>query len=94
MNREEIRSVLIDRGYSKQGAEIASLDLTKINEKLKPYLVGWLKNGDETDFAVGEFSVKGLMQRYGYKYPAAQLGINWILEDPETAIPIIKKGIR
>lgn len=94
MNREEIKNVLIKRGYSKQGAETASLDLTKINDKLKPCLIEWFTKGIETDFEVGEFSVKGLMQRYGYKYPAALLGINWILEDPETAIPIIKKGIR
>ena len=94
MNREEIKDVLIKRGYSRQGAETASLDLTKINEKLKPCLTAWLTKGVEADFAVGEFSVKGLMQRYGYKYPAALLGINWILEDPEKAIPLIKRGIR
>ena len=41
-----------------------------------------------------EFSIKGIMQKYNMKYPAALLSINWILNDPKTAIPIIKKGIR
>lgn len=94
MNREYIRNILIERGYSKPGAETASFDLTKIREELKPCLDTWLKKGEETDFSVGEFSVKGLMKKYGYKYPAALLGINWILEEPQKAIPVIKRGLR
>lgn len=94
MNREEIKEILIARGYSKQGAETASLDLTKINKQLKNCLDTWLDSGMETDFLVDGFSIKGLMSKYGYKYPAALLGINWILDDPDTAKSVIRKGLR
>lgn len=88
------KNKLIDRGYSLPGAETASSDLISINDKLKSCLDEWLASGNEQDYAVEEFSIKGIMQKYNMKYPAALLSINWILNDPKTAIPIIKKGIR
>ena len=94
MNKEEIKEILLARGYSNQGAETASFDLTKINEKLKNCLDTWLSSGVETDYIVDDFSIKGLMRKYGYKYPAALLGMNWILEDPDLAKSVIKKGLR
>lgn len=94
MNKEEIKEILLARGYSNQGAETASSDLTGINEKLQDCLDSWLSSGVETDYVVDEFSIKELMRKYGYKYPAALLGINWILDDPETAKSVIRKGLR
>lgn len=94
MNKEQIKNILIDRGYSLPGAETASSDLVGINDKLKSCLEEWLASGNEQDYSVDEFSIKGIMQKYKMKYPAALLSINWVLNDPETAIPMIKKGIR
>lgn len=94
MNKEQIKNILIDRGYSKQGAETASSDLTAVNNVLQPCLDSWLIDGTEQDFSADGFSIKGIMEKYGMKYPAALLSINWILNDPQTAVPIIKRGIR
>lgn len=94
MNKDQIKKILIERGYSRQGAETASSDLMNIDERLKPCLNEWLKSNKEIDFSVCNHSIKELMRSYGYKYPAALLGINWILNDPDTAISVIKKGIR
>lgn len=94
MNKEEIKEILLKRGYSQPGAESASSDLITINKALQPYLDDWLYNGIESDYSIDEFSIIGIMQKYGLRYPAALLSINWILNDPQTAIPAIKKGIR
>lgn len=94
MNKEHIKDILLKRGYSQSGAETASTDLIQINQILRPCLEEWLVNGSEIDYSIDEFSITGLMQKYNLKYPAALLSINWILNDPQTAIPAIKKGIR
>lgn len=94
MNKEYIRDILLERGYSQYGAETASTDLMLINKVLRPCLEDWLNNGIETDYSIDEFSIKGLMQKFNLKYPAALLSINWILNDPKTAISVIKKGIK
>lgn len=94
MDKEHIRDILLKRGYSQPSAETASTDLMSINQVLRPCLEDWLTSGIETDYSIDEFSIKGLMQKFNLKYPAALLSINWILNDPKTAIPVIKKGIR
>lgn len=94
MKQEEIKDILLQRGYSQPGAETASADLMSIHQALQPCLEAWISNGVETDYSIDGFSIKGIMQKYGMKYPAALLSVNWILNDPQTAIPIIKRGIR
>lgn len=94
MNKEQIKETLLKRGYSQPGAETVSSDLIAINKALQPCLDAWLDKGIETDYSIEEFSIKGIMLKYGMKYPAALLSINWILNEPQTAIPIIKRGIR
>ena len=94
MNKEYIREILLKRGYSQPSAETVSTDLMSINQTLKPCLEDWLTSGIEIDYSIDEFSIKGLMQKFNLKYPAALLSINWILNDPQTAITIIKKGIK
>lgn len=94
MNKEQIKDILIERGYSERGAETASSDLLKIDDKLKSCRDKWLTNEEESDYEAEGFSIKGIMHTFHMRYPAALLSLNWIIVDPKTAIPVIKKGIR
>ncbi|MCD8387567.1 MAG: hypothetical protein LUD17_11865 [Bacteroidales bacterium] len=94
MNKEYIKNTLIKRGYSPAGAETASADLINIAEALKPLLERWLSDGTETDYESYGISIKGIMTKYGMKYPAALLSVDWVIRDPKTAIAVIKRGLR
>lgn len=94
MNKEDIKSKLIERGYSTAGAETASVDLVNISDSLKPLLASWLSDSTETDYKSNGITIKGIMAKFGMKYPAALLSVNWVIKDPKTAIPIINKGLR
>lgn len=94
MNKEYIKNTLIERGYSSAGAETASADLVHISDSLKPLLQNWLSDGKEEDYESNGLSIKGIMTRFGMKYPAALLSIDWVIRDPQTAIAVIKRGLR
>lgn len=94
MNKENIKSKLIERGYSTAGAETASVDLVNVSDSLKPLLESWLSDGTETDYESNGITIKGIMAKYGMKYPAALLSVNWVIRDPKTAIPVVKRGLR
>lgn len=94
MKKENIKNILIERGYSTVGAETASADLVNVSDSLKPLLENWLSEGTETDFESHGLTIKGLMSKFGMKFPAALLSIDWVIRDPKTAISVIKKGLR
>ncbi|MDO4197075.1 MAG: hypothetical protein Q4D33_13125 [Prevotellaceae bacterium] len=94
MNKENIKNILIERGYSVAGAETASADLVSISDSLKPLLESWLSDGMETDYESNGITVKGIMAKFGMKYPAALLSVDWVIRDPKTAIAVIKRGLR
>lgn len=75
-------------------AKRLSKDLQDLVSDLSDCFEIWAKTGEEKDFSSHGLSVKGLMTMYGLKYPAALLSIDWVVKDPETAIKVIKKGIR
>ncbi len=94
MNIDNIKNYLLQRGYSIREAEVLSEDLCAVSEELKPILENWIQSGKESDYASHGFSIKGLMGKYGLKYPAALLSIDWVVKEPNIAIPAIEKGIR
>ena len=94
MNKDNLKKCLLERGYNMRETEILSEDLSVVDKALIPCLEEWMLSGKESDFSSHGFSVKGLMQKYGLKYPAAVLSIDWVIKEPDIAIPAIQKGIR
>lgn len=84
----------MERGYSTVGAETASADLVNVSDSLKPLLESWLSDGTETDYASNGITIKGIMTKFGMKYPAALLSVDWVIRDSKTAISVIKRGLR
>ena len=94
MNNEQIKEILLKRGYSEHNAAIASKELVDISDKLTPLLERWLNDEYcQIDYSVEGHSIRELIEE-GMRYPAAILTIDWLIKDPQNALKSIKKGIR
>lgn len=94
MTQDNIFQALLDKGYKEKPASILAEDLSRISMTLEPCLLSWVETGEEVDYTVGEFSIKGLMNKYQLQYPAALLSLDWVIKDPGTATAAINRGIR
>lgn len=94
MTETQIYQGLLIKGYSeKQSLNLAS-QLSNLGDGLSQCLSEWLSFGKESDLEANGFSLVKLMANYKLKYPAALLTLDWVIKDPEVAIPTILKGIR
>lgn len=90
MNKNEIKSILINRGYSEKDAELVSADLEIIDDAcLKEALDEWLKTGTENDVCVHGISINELIEKRQYTYPAALLTLDWINKEPDIALNVV-----
>jgi len=94
MKTSEIKNILMSRGYEERSANILAEDLANVSKELKSCLDVWLESGEETDYEDNGFSIIRLKNKYGMKYPAALLSIDWVIKDPKNAVPAIKRGVR
>lgn len=94
MNIDNVKKCLLERGYNTREAEVLSEDLVSVDVSLKSCLDAWVLSNEECDFSSHGFSIKGLMENFNLKYPAALLSIDWIIKEPDVAIRAIEKGIR
>lgn len=94
MTQDSIYNNLIAKGYPEKAASILAEDLSRVSTELGPCLKSWLESGEEVNYSVEGFSIKGLMQKYQLQYPAALLSIDWVIKEPNVAIGAIKRGVR
>lgn len=94
MNSEQIKDILLQRGYSERNAVIASKELVDISDKLIPILKDWLNDENcQKDYSVEGHSIQELLEG-GMKYPAAILTMDWLIKDPKVALRSLTKGTR
>lgn len=92
---ENIKNILIERGYPENAATGVSQKLSNLSGQLREAASSWLDSGREPVVSSHGYSTKSLMERFPeMKYPAALLTIDWLERDPEKAKSIIEKGIR
>lgn len=94
MTETQIYQGLLIKGYSEKQSSNLAYQLNTLSYGLKECLSKWLSSGEESDFEANGFSLVKLMSNYKLKYPAALLSLDWVIKDPEVAIPTILKGIR
>lgn len=94
MTETQIYQGLLIKGYSEKQSFILAPQLSTLSYGLSQCLSKWLSSGEEFDFEANGFSLVKLMANYKLKYPAALLSLDWVIKDPEVAIPTILKGIR
>lgn len=90
MNTNDIITILIQRGYNKDRANLVANELVNIEPCLQEHINKWLTKGEETEIVYKDVSLKKLIKQNNLKYPAALLTIDWIYKDPESALSILK----
>ncbi len=91
METNEIKEILVKRGYNDQRADLVSRNLAAIDARLQEPLYIWLMKNQETEVELEGVSIKQLMLRNKLKYPAALLSIDWIYKEPNVALAVLKK---
>ena len=91
----QIKQILIDRGYNERNAELVAQELTQLVTPLQPLITKWLDDEQcVADYEAEGFSISALMQKRGMTYPAALLTIDWLLKEPEKAKQSLTRGIK
>ena len=92
---ENIRELLMSHfGYSEQDACVLCNDLEQLDQALVPVFTKWIKDGDCSDSTeYSGYSINSLCAEYEMNFIAALLTLDWIIKEPEQAIPAIKSGI-
>lgn len=90
MERNEIIDILVNReGYSRKNAIVASYEAKTLCAELQTIYENWLRNAEMMDYIVGDFSLLELMHKTQSTYLAALLNLDWIIKEPNVAIPVI-----
>jgi hypothetical protein len=94
INTEQIKDMLLQRGYRERNATIASKELVDISDKLTPILNEWLSDENcQKNYSVEGHSIQEFLEG-GMKYPAAILTLDWLIKDPKVALRSLTKGTR
>jgi len=92
---EDIKKILIERGYPENAAIQVAQKLASFSGKLREAASAWIEKEAEPEVASNGYSTQSLMEKFpGMTYPAALLTIDWLEREPEKAKPVIEKGIR
>lgn len=91
---ENIKTILVERGYPEKQAFSVASDLLEIDISLRNALQHWLVTEKETDFQVAGFKLSELKHKFDMTYPAALLTMDWLIKEPILAIKSINRGIK
>ncbi len=91
---ENIKQVLLKRGYTDKQINAVIDDLLAIDESLKEGFSLWIESEKETDYTIKGITLSELKNKFGMTYPAALLTMDWLIKEPEKAIESINRGIR
>lgn len=96
--RRSWEKLLLQKGYSKTGAQTASAKIASMDNELKQEFINWTKTGVLPTLTVEGFDLVGLIEATGMTEIAAFLMFDWLLRAPEEAkqalaSPLVKLGV-
>ena len=95
MDKSILSDILVkELGYSEYEADITANDLLNLQPRFQPALEKWVTSREETVIMLGAISTAKLMHDKKMTYPAALIALDWVVTDPETAVPILTSDIR
>lgn len=94
MTHDKIYDILIVRGYTPAQSKILAPRLANLSQELQPLLEEWIISEKEQNIIIHDVDMLSLAKSSSLKYPAALLSMDWVIREPDKAIPTIKKGIR
>ena len=81
--------------YSQKEADQIAQQLEQLQPQLRPLLNAWLEEGVDTDDTLWHgYSIDSLRKDFGLEFTGALLTLDWIEREPETAIKLLKKGVK
>lgn len=92
---EDIKAIILSRfGCSEQDAAHIISKLGQMDKTLVPMLERWARDMEYSNTEeYSGYSVDSLQRDYGMNFVAALLTIDWIIKDPQKAIPALQAGI-
>ena len=95
MDKKEIWVILVNElDYSEYEAGVTANELLNLQPRFQPALEKWVTSRAETVITIGAISTAKLMHDKKMTYPAALIALDWVVTDPETAVPILTSDIR
>ena len=94
MTHDKIYDILIVRGYTPAQSKILAPRLANLSQELQPLLEEWIISEKEQNIIIHDVDMLSLAKSSSLKSPAALLSMDWVIREPDKAIPTIKKGIR
>lgn len=91
---EQIKQILMKRGYNEKQAIVASKELLGLDERLKGAFSLWMDKDKEIDFTIEGVCLSNLKAKFKMTYPAALLTMDWVIKEPEKAKNALIKGIK
>jgi hypothetical protein len=90
-----IKAILIDKyDYLPKEAEIMENELITLDAQVAPIFEAWKTTGEENNAEEFQgYSIDSLRSGYGMNFFAALVTLDWIVKDPEAALPALKQGI-
>mgnify|MGYP003466774528 CR=1 FL=1 len=92
MKTEEIKELLVARGYSQKNAGLVALEIKTLEPSLIPLWEKWVANANSCENCEAEgYSIKFFMEKQRMTYPAALLTIDWLIKEPNKAKEALKE---
>ena len=92
MEKNEIAKLLVQRGYTENGANLVAQEILALHPSLVPLWEQWVGDPDACeDFEAEGYSIRFFMEKQRMAYPAALLTMDWLLKDPEEAKKAVKR---
>jgi len=90
-----IKNILTEKyGYSEQEAVLMASDLSVLDPQLIPIYERWMETGEEENSQeFNSYSIDSLRLEYGMNFFAAITTLDWIVKEPENALPALKQGM-
>ena len=95
MERKSIISILVGReGYNTNAAIVAAHEAKTLSIDLIPLFEAWLQDAsNKQDYTAEGISLLDMQNKTKSTYLAALLNMDWIIKEPEKAIPAINSTI-
>lgn len=95
MDKVKLYEILVNElDYSEYEARTTANDLVNMHPRFLPALKKWAESREETEIAIGAISTTKLMDVKKFTYPAALIALDWVVTDPDTAVPVLTCDIR
>lgn len=95
MDKKTIISILVEReGYTTNVAIVAAHEAQSLSDKLNSLFEAWLEDASNMqDYTAKGISLIDMQNKTKSSYLAALLNMDWIIKEPEKAIPAINSTI-